>query len=139
MTKPLDTPRGRAEFLQAVNPADATASHQHLRDIFQAEMAYRENDDDHDYFESIYHCAYLLFCVGDPSDVPAMWAAKHINMDTGTGFDIEFLLGAGRDATDAYLRANGFGKIAQELTHRGVREDELAEWSVYRQNYFYPQ
>jgi hypothetical protein len=36
----------------------------------------------------------LLYLVGDPADVAVMWEAKHINMDTGCGFDGQFLVGA---------------------------------------------
>jgi hypothetical protein len=38
-------------------------------------------------------------------DVALLWQAKQINMDTGAGLDIQFLVGAGVEETIEYLRA----------------------------------
>ena len=51
--------------------------------------------------------ALLLYLVGDPADVPLMWEGKQINMDTGIGFDGQFLVGAGVEETIKYLEESG--------------------------------
>ncbi|TQK07587.1 hypothetical protein FBX97_2872 [Herbaspirillum sp. SJZ107] len=110
-----------------------------LRQLFVAEMEYRRRDDDHDYFENIYWCAYLLFKVGDPSDSEVMWRAKHINMDTGCGFDTENLVGAGVDETVTYLDKHGFRDIARYILSCTELRDRshIESWTLDRHRYFY--
>jgi hypothetical protein len=82
----------------------------------------------------------LLYLVGDAADVSLMWQAKHIDMDTGFGFDVEFLLGAGVNETIKYLRANGRHDIADELVALTCNQsvDHLLSWERFRIDYFYP-
>jgi len=82
-------------------------------DLFQGEVHFARElrlrtdggpvcgDGEIDYYENLYWCALLLYFVGDPADVPLMWEAKHIDMDTAFGFDTQFMFGAGVDATIA--------------------------------------
>ena len=40
--------------------------------------------DDGDSYEGIYRCAFLLYRLGNTSDIHTLWVAKHINMYVGT-------------------------------------------------------
>jgi hypothetical protein len=140
----LDSPEGRRAVLSKIPPERAVVKplHAQLREIFRREMEFREAlgddsvSDDADYFESLYHCGLLLYLIGDPADVPLMWEAKHIDMDTGCGFDAEFLVGAGVEKTIAYLRENGHGEIADYLVEQELVDRK--EWEQFQIGYFYP-
>ena len=69
-----------------------------------------------------------------------MWEAKHINMDTGFGFDGQFLVGAGVEQTISYLRNSGKSEIADYIHDmKGLGElDDLGGWEQFRIQYFYP-
>jgi hypothetical protein len=143
----LNLPRDRREALKAIPPDRSSVKqfHNKLLDIFRREMEFREAlssrkaVDDAGYFESIYQCALLLYLVGDPADVPLMWDAKHIDMDVGVGFDVQFLVGAGVAETVAYLKTQGHLPIASYLEDaRSYKEfDNLERWERFRINYFY--
>jgi hypothetical protein len=138
------SPEGRKRALSQIPPERAVVRtlHAQLLDLFQREMDYRarveEEPDDSDYFESIYHCALLLYLVGDPADVLMMWEAKHISMDTECGFDGQFLLGAGFNETITYLEANGHREIVDYIGCNSASWGDLKEWEQFRINYFYP-
>jgi len=72
-----------------------------IRAAFQKEVEYRNAlwegtaEDDGDYYEGIYRCAFLLYCLGDAVDIPPLWRAKHINMDVGCSMGAEFFVGVG--------------------------------------------
>jgi len=141
----LESPEGRRSALAKIPPKREIVKplHAKLREIFRREMKFREAlghgsvTDDADYFESLYHCGLLLYLVGDPADVPLMWEAKHIDMDTGSGFDVEFFVGAGVENTITYLRESGHRKIADYLVEEEL--DDLKEWEQFRIRYFYPE
>ncbi|WP_141832680.1 hypothetical protein [Herbaspirillum sp. SJZ107] len=135
----ITTSAGREQALSHILPESAKQHHEMLRQLFVAEMEYRRRDDDHDYFENIYWCAYLLFKVGDPSDSEVMWRAKHINMDTGCGFDTENLVGAGVDETVTYLDKHGFRDIARYILSCTELRDRshIESWTLDRHRYFY--
>jgi hypothetical protein len=136
----LSRPAAREQLLATIDPNDVRQHHAVLRDIFRREMEHRrETGGDDDYFENLYCCAFLLYLVGEPSDVPMMWQAKHIDFDTGTGFDVQFLLGAGLPATLAYLTDHGHPDIARALSEYPELNRDLTEWESYRRDYFYGQ
>ena len=58
-------------------------------------------------------------------------------MDTGCGFDVEFLLGASVERTVAFLRENGHGTIADEIAK--AEPNDTKEWEHFRIGYFYPE
>ena len=97
-------------------------------------------DDEIDYYENLYWCALLFYFVGDPADVPLMWEAKHIDMDTDCGFDIQFMVGAGVDTTLKYLNERGHFEIAAYLSNmKSCKDfDDLPGWEQFRIGYFYP-
>ena len=146
----LTRPRDRRAVLNSISPdrEDPRKYHEELLQIFRKEMAFRcgsEPDeavyrDKADYFESIYQCALLLYMVGDPADAPLMWEAKHLNMDLGCCFDLQFLMGGGLLETIEYLEAHGHLDIANRL--RGEISDgdfeDIVEWEQYRIDYHYP-
>ena len=80
-----------------------------IRVAFQKEAEYRDAlwegtaEDDGDYYEGIYRCAFLLYCLGTPEDIPALWQAKYLNMDVGTSMGAEFFIGAGLDESIKFI------------------------------------
>ena len=122
--------------------------HEELLDLFRREMDYRRNDDlgttvpeDDDYihhFEQLYWCGFLLYLIGNPADVPLMWEEKYISMDTGCGFDGQFLVGAGVEETIRYLEENHKSEIAGYLRELGSGGEfaYLSLWERYRIYYF---
>jgi hypothetical protein len=102
----LSNPAFRATIYAALHPRPTGEDRHLLRHLLELEMDYRrreENDDD--YFENLYWCGLLLYQLGVVEDVILLWRAKHVNMDTGIGFDIQFLVGAGVDETLAFLKS----------------------------------
>lgn len=69
--------------------------------------------DDMDYYEGIYQCAFLLYRAGDVADTLLLWKAKHINMDVGSSLGAEYFIGAGLDATMAYLAGSPMPEAAE--------------------------
>lgn len=138
-TARLADPSYRESLLSRVAPDRDSARlwRGRLLQLFELEMAYRRHNDDGDaHYENLYWCAFLLYLAGDPSDVPLMWGARHINMDTGCGFDAENMLGAGAEATMAYLAQAGLNEAVTYLRSRASQVD-LAQWEASRIAYFY--
>jgi hypothetical protein len=135
----LGDPAGRERLLADIDPQRAGEHHALLRSIFQAEMEHRRDGGGDKFFENLYWCAFLLYLVGDPSDVPMMWHAKHLDFDTGCGFDVQYLLGAGAQPTLAYLTDHGYADIAQELSAYPELSEDPQDWLTFRRGYFYGQ
>lgn len=114
-----------------------------LRALLAREVTYRATDEDDDGtdYENLYRCALLLYDVGALEDVLPLWRAKHTNMDTGSGLDIQCLLGAGVSSTLAYL-ATLDGPVARDA-HADISRwaaggelDDLSSWRSWRYQYF---
>jgi hypothetical protein len=147
----FDTARGRRAVIKAIPPDRDTVRRYHpqLIDLFRRELDWRRHaerdpnfkDDDPELgaFENLYWCGLLLYFAGDPEDVPLMWEAKHISMDTGCSFDVQFLVGAGVEQTLDYLRRNDLHSIATYVEKcKGSGDfDDLTKWEGFRINYFY--
>lgn len=140
----LNRPADRRAVLKRIAPDRATVRefHGELLDIFRREMAFRQDEDssdEEDFFENIYWCALLLYLVGDPADVPLMWKAKQLNMDTACGFDSQFLIGAGLDETITYVEDNADTEMVQYVRRLQSSSDfqDLQEWEQFRIRYFY--
>ena len=104
----LDSPAFRESLYRHIHPKAEPDQLLLMRVLFSLECHYRsqdedQDDDDFDYFENIYWCALFLYQIGDVTDSLPIWRAKHINMDTGCGFDAQFLVGAGLEETCTYL------------------------------------
>jgi hypothetical protein len=132
----LGDPADRERLLASIDLRSVGEHHALLRRILQAEMEQRRTGGSYDFFENLYWCAFLLYLVGDPSDVPLMWDAKHLDFDTACGFDVQFLLGAGTQATLAYLTDHGHADIARELLAYPELNDDLQDWVTFRRGYF---
>jgi hypothetical protein len=130
-------PADRERLLAGVDPQRAGERHELLRTIFRAEMGHRAEVGDSEYVENLYWCAFLLHLVGDPADVPMMWQAKHLDFDTGCGFDVQFMLGAGAQATLSYLADHGHAEIAQALSRAPELGEDIDVWRAFRRSYFY--
>lgn len=135
----VNSPSARERVLRNITPESAKEHQVILRRIFREEIHYRRKDEDHEHFENIYWCAYLLFHVGDPGDVELMWIAKNLNMDTGCGFDVENMVGAGLERTVEYLREKALDDAAGYIAKCIPSGSHLAieEWSRARRDYFY--
>ena len=124
-------PSKRYQIMKSLNGSSILSSHQILKNILRLEMHYRDADGVLDYFENLYLCVFLLYCIGDLEDVEMMWGAKHINMGTGCGFDIQYLVGSGVDRTMKYCEKIGRLDIFEYLA--SCKEsgdfDDLESWS----------
>jgi hypothetical protein len=133
----LGDPAARARSLAGIAPEHAAEHHALLRRIFEAEAEDRRATGGGEFFENLYHCAFLLYLVGDPADVPMMWRAKHLDFDTACGFDVQFLLGAGSRRTLTYLADNGHEALARALSEHPDLDEDRQEWETFRRGYFY--
>lgn len=142
----LQEPSTRVKIYRAIHPDPLPHHAVLLRKLLALEIEYRRtnpasHNDFDDFFENLYWCGFLLFRIGDLDDVLPMWAAKNINMDTGCGFDIQCLVGAGVDTTIDYLQqhhspeARAALEYILECRHVGDFE-EIGEWVQGRISYF---
>jgi hypothetical protein len=139
----LADPAVRRAVYEIIAAEDVRAYHGLLRAMLAMEAAYRTGEgaaasDGGDYYDNLYACGLLLYEIGDVSDVPAMWAAKMTNMDTGAGFDVQMLVGAGVDETLTFLREQGHSKAATyiEGCQSGGEFDELADWRTFARSFY---
>jgi hypothetical protein len=84
--------------------------------------------DPDDYFEGVYHCAFLLSRCGEPADTSALWKVQYLNQDIGE-IDVGNFVGAGVTETLAFLdqrRDETSSEIAsyirESLSHPGTQE-----------------
>lgn len=135
----FELPADRQRILACIDPGSANVYHNVLKKIFLLEMEYREKDRHAEYFENLNWCGFLLYRVGDLEDVEMMWKAKLINMDTGVGFDIQCLVGAGIDNTFSYLERRSLNDILEYLNRcrKAGDLDDLSRWDAYQVRYFY--
>lgn len=84
----------------SVSPSDGVL----LQELLIQEISARRKHSDDEFHENLYWCAFLLYQVGDVQDIELLWEAKNIDFDTACGFDVQFLVGAGVEATIQYLR-----------------------------------
>ena len=91
--------------------------------------------------ENIKLCAYLLYRLGHVEDSLLIWKAKSTNFDTGSGIDIQLIVGAGLERTIAYLReqnsqeAEDAVSYLEECVESGDFKN-LAGWQEFFRNYF---
>ncbi|MBI9045394.1 MAG: hypothetical protein JEZ06_12965 [Anaerolineaceae bacterium] len=138
----LESPEFRADIYTLIHTQPALACKSLLDTLYEKEIQYRRDDSSSDdFFENLYWCAFLLYRIGDVTDVEKMWVAKHINMDTGCGFDIQFLLGAGFQETITYLQTKPFPQSSEVLDYimtcqKSGDFDDMNEWEYGRYEYF---
>jgi hypothetical protein len=89
-----------------------------VRAAFQKEVEYRDAlwegtvEDSGEFYEGVYRCAFLLYRVGNPEDIPSLWQAKHLNMDVGSSMGAEFFVGAGLPESIAFIERAGLTESA---------------------------
>jgi hypothetical protein len=137
--------RRRRALYAALHPTPDPLYRPLLRALLVLEAAYRKADDSEEEvenaFEHLYWCGFLLYEIGNVEDVMPLWRAKHTNMDTGCGFDIQLLVGAGIDETLAFLRAHDdeehqeAAEYVEECLAAGDFED-MDEWRALRLAHF---
>ena len=138
----LDDGAARAGVLVRMHDAMTAEDLPLLREVLAREVeARRAHGGDDPHYENLYWAAFLLARAGALEDVLPMWRAKHVDFDCGCGFDVQFLVGAGVDATLAYLDESDDGDAAAAAAYiRRCREggdfDDLATWAAYRDGYF---
>ena len=76
--------------------------------------------------------------IGDPSDSELLWRAKNVSFDTFVGLDVQFLVGAGVDATIEQLQRQELNEAADYIKGcaRSGDFDALDEWFIGRIAYF---
>ncbi len=134
----------RVNLYKEIDASFQREYHSLLRELFKKEMIYRANDnenDDGEYFESIYWCSLFLYKIGAVDDVNILWKAKNIDFDTYCAFDIQFLVGAGLDETIEYLQSKSDQDSKKALHY--ILECKAAgdfaymeKWFEFRENYF---
>lgn len=143
-------PAVRQGMLRAIEPTRESARlhHQTLLSILAEEVDSRKKDEplddvsaDTNYFENLGWCAFLLYLAGDVTDVPVLWKAKRINMDTNAGLDGQCLVGAGVELTIRFLNENNEREAAAYI--KGMRKygdfDDMPGWESWKVRYFYSE
>ena len=101
----LNDPHFREAIYRQLHPTPPSLALPLVRELFRREGNYRADEsNDGEHFENLYWAALFLYQMGTLKDVIPMWDAKHISMDTGGGFDIQFLVGRGVMETIRYCR-----------------------------------
>lgn len=141
----IGSPAARRKFLRSI-PAvreQVQRFHEVLREVFRREIEYRrsdepEEDEPNDHFENIYHCALLLYLIGDLKDVPLMWEAKTDTFDNYCGFDGQFMFGAGINETVQYVEQLGNAKLIEYVEGFDWESmGSLPEWEQSTIGYYY--
>jgi hypothetical protein len=126
-----------AELQQTLVPADRAL----LCFILEQEMLARVPDGGGEYFENLYWAGFLLSLVAQVEDVRPLWRAKTLDFDTWSGFDVQFLVGAGVSRTVSYLHslqedwAAAAWAYLEQCQQAGDFAD-LEQHRQWRQNYF---
>jgi hypothetical protein len=133
----------RTSLYRAMHPRADPAHAPLLRALLAHEVTFRSDPihDGDDRFENLYWCGLLLSQIGDVRDVPALWRAKRTNFDTGCGFDVQFLVGAGVPQTLAFLARSDdpAAREAAEYISKCAAAgdfDDLDDWLTGRCEYF---
>jgi hypothetical protein len=129
-------PKIRHELYKALLDKPLKPFHSLLRHLLQEEVTFRkalENgnaEDDDDYFEGIYRCAFLLANCGDPADTLLLWKAKHTNMDVGCMMGAEYFVGAGASQTARFLEQREAKEAFQilEYVQDHFSQPDAIEW-----------
>ena len=101
----LSHPGFRDSLYRLIHPTPTPDLLPLIRTLFRHEVTYRSDDsNDGEYFENLYWAALFLFQIGTLDDVIPMWRAKGINMDTGSGLSVQFLVGRGVKQTIEFLQ-----------------------------------
>jgi hypothetical protein len=141
----LRIPRDRLAIYRFVLDRDPRNYRHLLLALFDEEIYFREAlwngtvNDDGDFCEGIYHCAFLIHCCGMPCDTATLWKVQYLNQDIGE-LDAEYFIGVGLAETLAYLSKvedesskEIAGHIDQWSRHASL--DSLANWREGRRQW----
>ena len=110
--------------------------------LFNQEKEWRKVVDDGEVY-NLYFCAFVLTFFNKPEIIWAFFEAKHIDFDSGCGFDGEFLVAVGIEKTYAYLQttthpdSQAMLKYTKELVEESDYTDEhIEEWKAHKREYF---
>ena len=145
----LEAPSFRAQVLDAIHRRPEVEASGLLRVLLDVEVDYWRRvdqagaytDENSEFFENIYWCAFLLWRTGDVRDVLALWRAKHTTFDTFCGLDAQYLVGAGVEETIAYLRESSEAEAKPALKYllegrKSGAFDLLEKWAQHKSTYF---
>lgn len=112
-----------------------------LRDLLTVEMQDRQDSSIGDFFENLYWCAFLLYRIGNSSDIALLWQAKNIDFDSFSGFDTQFLVGAGVQTTIEHLQALSDENATAILKHilqcqQSGDFDDMESWFQDKMDYY---
>lgn len=127
------------------HPADEF--HELLVQLFREEIEFRsrlwqgEIEDDNEFWENIYQCAFLLHQLGLVEDILLMWRAKKLNLDVGSRLDAQYLVGAGVEETIKFLESSTDPLAADALEYVKAWQvsgelDNLPRWREHQISYF---
>ena len=138
----LDSPSARELICRQLHPTPDAKYLPLLREMLTKEACYRADDtNDGEYFENLYWVGLFLYQIGTLHDVLPMWKAKQINMDTGCGFDVQFLVGRGVSETLSFLKDCSKPGSAQAYDYINCCKatgdfDNLEQWLAERIEYY---
>ena len=104
--------------------------HTFARYLLEQEIALHRAADD-TLFDNLKRCAYLLYRLGHVEDSQLLWEAKNVHFDAYAGLDIQLLIGAGFDATMAYLKEQPDSAQAIEYLEACQRAGDFEDMESY--------
>lgn len=90
---------------------------------FEKEVEFRKAlwdgiaEDEGDFYEGIYRCAFLLYRAANPKDIHLLWKAKHLNMDVGSSMGAEFFIGGGLEVSIEFLEGSNLPESPNIATY----------------------
>jgi hypothetical protein len=141
----LRIPADRLAIYRLIVDRDPRQFRQLLLRLFDEEISFREAlwhgtaENDGEFGEGIYHCAFLIHCCGEPSDAATLWKAQYLNQDIGEleGF---YFVGAGVTETLSYFQhthdptSTAIAEYIEDWS-RHISRDSLAEWQQDRRQW----
>lgn len=104
--------------------------------LFEQEMRLRTElwegtaEDEGNFYEGIYQCAFMLSQIGNPNDIFLLWEAKHLNMDVGSSLGAEYFVGAGVQESLSFLEIASHPEADEIATYvkEWFQQPEALDW-----------
>lgn len=131
----------RAAVLEEVQQTLVPGDRALLCFILEQEMRACIHEGGGEYFENLYWAGFLLSLVADVEDVHLLWRAKTLDFDTWSGFDVQFLVGAGVSRTLSYLHSlreewAAAARVHLEQCQQAGDFADMEQHRQWRQTYF---
>ncbi len=125
----------RAAVLEEVQQTLVPGDRALLCFILEQEMLARVHDGGGEFFENLYWAGFLLSLVAHVEDVRLLWRVKTLDYDTWSGFDVQFLVGAGVSRTLSYLQSlsEEWASAAWAYLEQCQQAGDIADLEQYRQ------